>query len=306
MTQIGIFNYPGAQQAALHGLTDLFTIAGGIAQEHGGAPLKVSHWTLEDLPKNAELAALIVPGTLAGTPPFAGMESCTEWLTGLHKRGVTLCSVCGGAFVLASTGLLDGRTVTTHWMFAARLHELYPAVRVDSDKLMIEDGDLITAGGVMAWVDLGLKLVYRFLGPTVMLHTARFFLVDPAGREQRFYSSFTPNLAHGDELVLQIQHWLQQHYAEPHSVTAMAERSQLSERTFLRRFHKATGLKPTEYVQSLRVGKAREQLEFSKDSVNEIAWKVGYEDPGAFRKIFQRIIGLSPGDYRRRFAVALN
>lgn len=306
MTEIGIFNYPGAQQAALHGLTDMFAIASGISLEHGGPQAKVSHWKLEDLERPAEIAALIVPGTLAGTPPFAGMESCTQWLRGLHGRGVTLCSVCGGAFVLASTGLLDGRTATTHWMFAARLMELYPAVRVDSDKLMIEDGDVITAGGVMAWVDLGLKLVYRYLGPTVMLHTARFFLVDPAGREQRFYSSFTPNLVHGDELVLQTQHWLQQHYAEAHSVTALAERTQLSERTFLRRFHKATGLKPTEYVQSLRVGKAREQLEFSKDSVNEIAWKVGYEDPGAFRKIFQRIIGLSPGDYRRRFAVGLN
>lgn len=306
MTEIGIFNYPGSQLAALHGLTDMFTIASGFSLEHGGPALKVSHWTLEDLGREEALSALIVPGTLAGTPPFAGMEHCTAWLQGLHARGVTLCSVCGGAFVLASTGLLDGRTVTTHWMFAGRLAELYPAVRVDSDKLMIEDGDLITAGGVMAWVDLGLKLVYRFLGPSVMLHTARFFLVDPAGREQRFYSSFTPNLTHGDELVLGVQHWLQQHYAEAHSVTAMASRTQLSERTFLRRFHKATGLKPTEYVQSLRVGKAREALEFSKDSVNEIAWKVGYEDPGAFRKIFHRMIGLSPGDYRRRFAVGLN
>lgn len=189
-------------------------------------------------------------------------------------------------------------------MFASILAESYPQVRVCAERLLIEDVDLITAGGVMAWVDLGLRLVHRFAGPTVMLHTARFMLVDPAGREQRFYSSFTPNLNHGDELVLQAQHWLQQHYHQPHSVTALAERTQLSERTFLRRFHKATGLKPTEYVQSLRVGKAREALEFSKDSVNEIAWKVGYEDPGAFRKIFQRLMGLSPGDYRRRFTVA--
>ncbi|MBS2040604.1 GlxA family transcriptional regulator [bacterium] len=306
MTEIGIFNYPGAQQAALHGLTDLFTVASTISQEHGGPRVGVSHWTLQDLSSPANLAALIVPGTMAGLPPFPGMEHSTDWLHKLHGRGVTLCSVCGGAFVLASSGLLNGRTVTTHWMFAQRLQELYPALRVDSDKLIIEDGELITAGGVMAWVDLGLKLVYRFLGPTVTLHTARFFLVDPAGREQRFYNSFTPNLNHGDELVLQIQHWLQQNYAEAHSVSALAERTQMSERTFLRRFQKATGLKPTEYLQSLRVGKAREALEFSKDSVNQIAWKVGYEDPGAFRKIFQRLIGLSPGYYRRRFAVGLN
>ena len=304
MTEIGILQYPGSQQAALYGLTDLFTIAASFSQEHGGPGLTVSHHNLHNGQiAPAHLTALIIPGTLAGVPPFPGMEPYSAWLHARHAEGTTICSVCGGAFVLASSGLLDGRSATTHWLFAAELSRRYPKVKVEGDKLLIEDGDIITAGGVMAWVDLGLKLVHRFLGPSVMLHTARFFLVDPAGREQRFYSSFTPNLNHGDELVLQIQHWLQTHYAQPHSVTAMAERTQLSERTFLRRFHKATGLKPTEYVQSLRVGKAREALEFSKDSVNEIAWQVGYEDPGAFRKIFHRIIGLSPGDYRRRFGL---
>ena len=186
-------------------------------------------------------------------------------------------------------------------MFANQLATEYPKVKVDCEKLLVEDGDILTAGGVMAWVDLGLKLVHRFVGPTVMLETARFFLVDPSGREQRFYSTFTPNLTHGDELVLQLQHWLQQNYAENQSIADLAGRIQLSERTLLRRFQKATGLKPTEYVQSLRVGKAREALEFSTDTVNEIAWKVGYEDPGAFRKVFRKMIGVTPRDYRRRF-----
>jgi transcriptional regulator GlxA family with amidase domain len=156
----------------------------------------------------------------------------------------------------------------------------------------------------MAWVDLGLNLIERFLSPTVMLATARFFLVDAAGREQRFYSSFAPHLGHGDQRVLKIQHWLQQHVAESPSVAAMATRVSLGKRTFLRRFHKATGMTPTRYLQHLRVGKARESLESSMSTVNEIAWTIGYEDPGSFRKVFQRIIGLSPGDYRRRFGIA--
>jgi transcriptional regulator GlxA family with amidase domain len=171
-------------------------------------------------------------------------------------------------------------------------------------KLIIDDGDIITAGSVMAWVDLGLNLIERFLSPIVMLATARFFLVDAADREQRFYASFAPHLGHGDKPVLKVQHWLQQHIAESPSVAAMATGVNLVKRTFLRRFHKATGMTPTRYLQHLRIGKARESLEFSMLTINEIAWMVGYEDPGSFRKVFQHIMGLSPGDYRRRFGIA--
>ena len=309
MTEIGLLAYPGAQLAAIYGLTDLFRIATQMSAS--GAGFRVTHWSQRDgqLVRSFEsgpdtekpMSALIVPGTVEGVPPFPNMEPCLAWIGEKHRQGVTLCSVCGGGFVLADAGLLDGRRATTHWLFAKQLAEKYPAVRVESDHLVIDDGDIITAGGVMAWADLALRLVHRFAGPTVMLETARFFLVDPPGREQRFYSTFTPNLTHGDELVLQIQHWLQQNYAGSQSVAELAGRIQLGERSFLRRFQKATGLKPTEYVQSLRVGKAREALEFSQETVNEIAWKVGYEDPAAFRKIFRRLIGLSPKDYRQRF-----
>jgi transcriptional regulator GlxA family with amidase domain len=156
----------------------------------------------------------------------------------------------------------------------------------------------------MAWVDLGLRLIYRWLGPSIMLATARFFVVDAAGREQRFYSSFAPNQHHGDAAVLQVQHWLQLHYAESLTVVMLAACAKLGERTFLRRFRQATGLKPIEYVQRLRIDKAREALEFSASAIGEIAWAVGYQDQGAFRKVFRRILGLSPGEYRRRFGIA--
>jgi len=216
----------------------------------------------------------------------------------------TICSIGCGAFLLAGAGLLNGRTATTHWIHADRLAERFPEIHVDRDKLIIDDGDMITAGGVMAWVDLGLRLIYRWLGPSVMLATARFFVVDAAGREQRFYSSFAPRLHHGDGAILQIQHWLQLHYAQSLTVVALAACAKLGQRTFLRRFRQATGLKPIEYVQHLRIDKAREALEFSTLTINEIAWAVGYEDQGAFRKIFRRILGLSPGEYRRRFGIA--
>jgi transcriptional regulator GlxA family with amidase domain len=210
--------------------------------------------------------------------------------------------VCAGAFLLAETGLLAGRPATTHWALREAFAARFPEVRLDTDRLIVDDGDLITAGGVMAWVDLGLRLIERYLGPSVMLATARFFLVDPGGREQRFYSPFAPVLTHGDAAVLKVQRWLQVRGGDRVSLEAMARKAALGERTFLRRFQKATGLTPIVYVQHLRVGKARELLEASDHSIDEIAWQVGYEDTGAFRKVFQRVMGLTPGEYRRRFS----
>jgi transcriptional regulator GlxA family with amidase domain len=141
------------------------------------------------------------------------------------------------------------------------------------------------------------------LGSTIMLETARFLLVDPPGREQRYYSCFSPNLLHGDRAILKVQHWLQSSGARDTTLHVMAARAGLEERTFLRRFQRATGLRPTEYCQHLRVGRAREMLEFTNDAVDQIAWSIGYEDSGAFRKVFHKVMGISPSAYRKRFGL---
>jgi transcriptional regulator GlxA family with amidase domain len=317
--EIGILLYPGVASATVHGLTDLFTVADTLARQHIGptAPmLRVSHWlpnstndavdrVFDSHPQLASSrhAAVIVPGSWQGQPAPDVIKCLVRWLLGRHAAGSTVCSVCGGAFVLAETGLLAGRSATTHWTFTETLRQRFPEIHVDAQKIIVEDGSVIAAGGVLAWADLGLKLVDRHLGPTIMLETARFMLVDPPGREQRYYSNFAPKLNHGDGAVLKVQHWLQKHAARQPSISAMAAVSGLEGRTFLRRFRKATGLNPTEYSQRLRVGKARELLEFTSQTINQISWAIGYEDPGAFRKVFRRVMGLSPGDYRRRFAV---
>jgi transcriptional regulator GlxA family with amidase domain len=317
--EIGIVIYPDCQLSGVHGLTDLFRIANRLYEQqtgHGRRQIRISHWkfdeaglepvrvfdTHSDAP--GPLTALILPPSLDAEPGGNAIARHLRWLVSRHAAGTILCSVCAGAFLLAEAGLLNGRLATTHWIHARSLAARFPAIQIDTERLIIDDGDIITAGGVMAWVDLGLNLIERFLSPTIMLATARFFLVDAAGREQRFYSAFAPHLGHGDKPVLKIQHWLQQHIAESASVAAMATRVNLGTRTFLRRFHKATGMTPVHYLQYLRVGKARESLEFSRLTVNEIAWRVGYQDPGSFRKVFQRIMGLSPRHYRRRFGVA--
>ncbi len=306
-TRIGILAYPGAQASAVHGLADLFETANRLAAERGGkaARLEVSRWgesgAAEEPP--APLAALVLPPSLSGRLPDAEERALADWTRRRHGEGTLLCSVCAGAFLLAETGLLDGRPATTHWALAERFAERFPRVRLEIDKLVVDDGDIMTAGGLMAWVDLGLRLVERLIGPSVMLATARFFLVDPAGREQRFYSAFAPRLTHGDAAVLKAQHWLQARSGEKITLTRMAEVAGLGQRTFQRRFAAATGLKPSAYLQHLRVGKARDLLELSAETIDRIAWQVGYEDPGAFRKVFQKVMGLTAGDYRRRFHV---
>jgi transcriptional regulator GlxA family with amidase domain len=316
-TGIGILAYPNSQLAAIHGLTDLFVEASRICREMGGAApqtLRVTHWRIAPDGETVECsldthggrpalpAILIAPPTLKGPPRAETVRPLADWLRDRHAEGATLCSICGGAFLLAETGLLRGRRATTHWSYAEEFARRFPEIDVDADRLIIDDGDIVTAGAMMAWTDLGLRLVDRFLGSSTMLATARYFLIDPAGREQRFYASFSPKLHHGDEAVLKVQHWLQKTVGRDVNLTAMAAHAGLEERTFLRRFRKATDFNPTEYCQRLRVGKAREMLELTNRTIDQVAWDVGYQDAGSFRKVFQKVVGLKPRDYRQRFA----
>jgi transcriptional regulator GlxA family with amidase domain len=224
------------------------------------------------------------------------------WLRRKHDQGVVLAAVCGGVFILARTGLLAGRQATTHWAFSDQFAAQFPDVLTETDRMVIDYGDVVTGGGVLAWADLGLRLTERFLGPTVMLDTARYMNVDPPGREQRFYSGFEPRTKHGDASILKAQHWLSAERERPVTVADIARHAGLEPRTFLRRFVQATGMKPSEYQQRLRMTRAREMLEFSRTSVDEIASSVGYDDVGGFRRVFRKIVGLSPSEYRHRFS----
>jgi transcriptional regulator GlxA family with amidase domain len=317
--EIGLVLYPGAQLAAVYGLLDLFSIANRFDAKHNGREkglLCVSQWHLnasENMPtrESATLevvggapTVLILPPTFTEPPTLQDARPFVSWLLSSHRAGAMLASICGGAFVLGETGLLNGRSATTHWAHADVFKSRFPEARLDVDRLVIDDGDIVTAGGLMAWIDLGLKLVDRFLGPTIMLDTARFLLVDPPGREQRYYSAFSPNLTHGDAAVLKAQHWLQATGAVDMTLATIASQAGLEERSFLRRFRKATGLTAVDYCQRLRVGKASELLQFGSMPIEKIAWEVGYSDLGAFRKVFVRVTGLTPGRYRRRFSAS--
>lgn len=300
------------------GLTDLFALSNRFTQDavEGSPQLRVRHVRINpsagasvvfdsDATSDDEgpfrCDVLLLPPSWE--PPLGADAGApiARWLCQRHAEGSILASVCGGAFLLAETGLLARRSVTTHWTYAQALRDRCPDARVDVDRLIIDDGDIISAGGLMSWIDLGLILVNRFLGPVAMARTARMMLVDLPGREQRFYSGFVPCLSHGDRAILKAQHYLQAYEGRETGLAVLAEQAGLEKRTFLRRFQKATGLTATDYAQRLRVAKAKELLQFSQEPVERVAWQVGYSDPGAFRKVFHRIVGLTPGEYRQRF-----
>lgn len=318
VAELGVLIYPGAQMAAVHGLTDLFAVANRIAGEHQAAQLpqlRVSHWQVEgDQPParvydslpctESHLLAVLIPPSIGGFSASHMPAALAPWLREQHGLGATLGGVCVGSLMLAESGLLDGRSATTHWTSTKAFAERYPKIRLKADTPIVDDGDLITTAGLMAWSELGLRLVDRLLGPSIATATARFLVVEHSDSASECGSNFAPILSHGDAAILKVQHWLQGTGATDVSLTAMAERAGLEERTFLRRFRAATGLKPTEYCQHLRVGKAREMLEFTNGTIDHIAWTVGYQDPGAFRAIFKKITGLAPSEYRGRFGLA--
>ncbi len=317
VVEMGVLIYPGAQMAAVHGLTDLFGVANRIAAEYQSASLpvlRVSHWQAdaEHAPQrvydsvpgaDCGLMALLIPPSIGGFSEGQASPALIHWLRQQHASGATLGGVCVGSILLAESGLLDGRSATTHWTSAKQFAERYPKVRLNAEKPIVDDGDLITTAGLMAWSELGLRLVDRLLGPTVATGTARFLVVEHSDSASQCGSNFAPILSHGDGAILKVQHWLQANGAVEVSLVAMAGQAGLEERTFLRRFRAATGLKPTQYCQHLRVGKAREMLEFTNGTIDHIAWNVGYADPGAFRATFKKITGLAPSDYRSRFGV---
>jgi transcriptional regulator GlxA family with amidase domain len=315
--EFGLACDAGTSNAGIYGLTDLFTYAGEFAAKRRSVPalpaLRITHWRADgrtghvrcpydSLPGSPHaLSLLVIPGNVEAPQKNDEDSPLLHWLRQRHAEGVVLAAVCGGVFVLARTGLLAGRQATTHWSFSDRFAEQFPDVLTETDHMVIDYGDVVTAGGVLAWADLGLRLTERFLGTAVMLETARYMLVDPPGREQRFYSEFDPRTKHGDSAILKAQHWLFTQRERPLSVVEIAQHADLEPRTLLRRFVAATGMKPSEYQQRLRITRAREMLEFSQASIEEISWNLGYGDVAGFRRVFRKVMGLTPSDYRRRF-----
>jgi transcriptional regulator GlxA family with amidase domain len=227
------------------------------------------------------------------------------WLKRMHAGGATLASACSGSFLLADTGLLDGQEATTHWAYEERFNHFYPKVKLRIGRILCPAGDdqrIFTAGGTSSWHDLCLHLIARFCGADEAVKIAKAFLFEEHDSGQLCFAAIPPSPRHNDAVVRDCQVWLSSHYVEPHPIARMIERSGLRPRTFARRFKAATGYTPIDYVRSLRVEEAKQSLERSDDTIDEIGREVGYDDPASFRRLFKRKAGLTPSAYRMKFA----
>ena len=228
------------------------------------------------------------------------------WIREMHARGATIGSACTGAMLTAETGILDGQEATVHWMSEASFRRRYPDVHLRMDDALVvsgEGGRLVTSGTSTAWHDLALYLIAREVGPQTAQAVARMQLLDWHREGQRAFHVFHPSTDHGDAAVLAAQRWIADNYAVGSPVEEMVRRSGLAERTFKRRFKSATGHTPIDYAQRTRVERAKRLLETSGEPVEEISWRVGYEDPASFRRLFKRVTSLTPAEYRQRFRI---
>ncbi|MFP5245388.1 MAG: GlxA family transcriptional regulator, partial [Thermoanaerobaculia bacterium] len=213
------------------------------------------------------------------------------WLHAMYERGAVLCSACSGVFLIAETGLFDGKDATVHFRYAPWFALGYPAVTIHPERVLVISGtreELVTSGASTTWHDLVLYLIARYAGATTAQEVARMFALQWHQDGLTPYMVFEGKKNHGDADIESAQQWLSGHLSIANPVEEMIRRSNLAERTFKRRFVSATGLTPIAYVQRLRIEDAKRRLERTDASVDEVSWNVGYEDAAFFRRLFKR------------------
>lgn len=277
----------------------VLSVAGGPVTTSSGLPL-----VTESLASVADQAinTLIVPGGSGAESEEAG--ALVPWMRAQFPRVRRLCSVCTGAFPLAETGLLDDLRVVTHWMYAARLQERYPRLKVEQDPIYLREGKLWTSAGVTAGIDMALALVEEDYGHAASIHAARqmvVFLKRPGGQSQ-FSVPLGAQSALAERSFDALHAWISGHLDEALSVERLAERMCMSPRTFARRYVEAVGQTPARTVERMRVEAASQLLESSPLSLKQIAVRCGFASDQNLRRAFVRQLGVGPLDYRERFA----
>ena len=224
-----------------------------------------------------------------------------DWLKDRYDRGSHIATICTGAFVLAETGLIDGKTATTHWCHANKFATRYPQIKLKPERLITDEGDLFCSGGFNSGIDLTLYLVEKYCGHQVALESSKFAVSDIGRTSQMPYTIFQYQKDHRDSQILAVQDWIEDKYDQNFSYAELARHHGMSRRTLERRFKALTGDTPLTYQQRVRVEKAKRMLEDGQRSFEEITYQVGYEDSGSFRKVFIRKAGLRPTEYRDKF-----
>jgi transcriptional regulator GlxA family with amidase domain len=314
--RVVILAFPGVQPLDVVGPAEVFATAGALAgaayevevvaqsaepvrgSRSGGYGLAPARTTAQC---RGPIDTLVVAGG-AGVFSAEKDESLVRWVRSASRRSRRVTSVCSGSFLLAAAGLLEGRTVTTHWSVCGELARRHPELTVDPNPIFVHDGDVWTSAGVTSGMDLALALVEEDLGREVALEVARWlvlFLQRPGGQAQ-FSSHLSGQVAERRPLR-ELQRWIADNLVEDLRVEALADRAHMSPRNFARAFRRETGMTPAAYVEELRVERARQVLEEGDEPVELISARCGFGTPETMRRAFARRVGVSPAAYRARF-----
>lgn len=246
---------------------------------------------------------LIIPPTFGNTD--TGIQANAEaipYFKNLHQKGASLASLCIGAFLLAETGLLNGKKCSTHWAYINEFKEKYPQVEVEDGAIITEHGNIYSSGGASSLWNLILYLVEKFSDRETAVMISKYFALDIGRDNQSQFAIFKGQRNHRDTDIQEVQDFIEKNYEDKIVIEDLANLIKLARRTFERRFKEATNNTPAEYVQRVRIEAAKKFFEASRKNVSEVMYGVGYSDSKAFRDIFKKITGLTPIEYRNKFA----
>ncbi len=236
---------------------------------------------------------------------IAENQKVIQWIIEHYRKGSELAAFCIGAFLLAETGLLNGKSCSTHWGEAAALQKMYPEVDVKPENIVTDSHGIYTSGGAYAFTNLIIYIIEKYGGRELAILTAKAFMIDIEKGSQSPFMIFSGQKDHNDELIIKIQEFIEKHYDRKFTVEELATRYLTNRRTLERRFKVATGNSVIEYTQRVRTEAAKKLLETGKRSVSEVMYKAGYNDAKAFRTVFRKYVGMSPVDYRKKYKAAL-
>ncbi len=255
----------------------------------------------EDITKIKKTDLLIIPSVNYNDNLIRENAALIKWIIEQYKNGAEIATMCSGAFLLAATGLLEGKTCSTHWNIADKFRRLFPNINLQTDKLITADKGIYTNGGAYSFLNLVLFLVEKYFDRATAVYCSKIFQIDMDRTSQSPFFIFQTQKNHGDEMICKAQTYIEENLKEKISFEKLASRLATSRRNFDRRFIKATGNTPVEYQQRVKIEVAKNTLEQGRKNVNEVMDEVGYSDEKAFREVFRKIVGMSPLEYKGKY-----
>lgn len=231
----------------------------------------------------------------------AGNKLLIDWIAKQYKNGAEIASICTGAFILASSGIIDGKSCSTHWAVADNFRNMFPKVNLQTDKLITDENGIYTNGGAYSFLNLIIYLVEKYYDRQTAIFCSKVFQIEIDRQSQSPFTIFTGQKIHGDEMVKKAQDYIESNPHEKISVELLSSRFSIGRRNFDRRFIKATGNTPVEYAQRVKIESAKKAFETSRKTILEVMFEVGYSDVKAFREVFRKITGMSPLEYRNKY-----